>query len=288
MKPCPYPATSPKTGPAFTLLELLVVVAIIAVVGSAVAVTYGRKNVDDAKDKMTLHDMQEIKKAFLRFQFDNGSRLKQAFADHEGTLLPSAGFLADFQTDHPEDPALEARMEFFETYGLWFLMRPTIYDVDAADRDSGEIYRFPDFGAYDRIAGEGWNGPYLDGDTNKAWVIGGARFPQIGGKHGLATVDADGNPLGVYRLLYYEHQEDDDQPYYRRLLLVSPRDNASWDTLAELLPQTGNLRGGTDQGRLNLDTGAFENLVADGDDDDGVSPFFVLELLNMDRRPDLP
>ncbi|MCB1087289.1 MAG: prepilin-type N-terminal cleavage/methylation domain-containing protein, partial [Verrucomicrobiae bacterium] len=88
---------------AFTLLELLVVLAILAVIATGVAGVYGRKNIDEAKDKMTLHEMREIKKAFLQFENDNFRRLRENFADHAGTDLPTSDFESQFDTPHLVD-----------------------------------------------------------------------------------------------------------------------------------------------------------------------------------------
>lgn len=282
MNPCPNPAR-PSSLRAFTLVELLVVVAIIAVVGGSVAVTYGRKTVDDSKDQLTLHEMHEIKKAFLRFHSDNYLRLQREFTDHGGADLPTGGFRGTFHSNHGNDDLFDGRMEFFERYGLWFLMQPTIpHDGIAHDDETNpnpvNRYRFPAFRKYDTLAGEGWNGPYLDATSRSAWTLDGIDFPQVADKH-----------RGTYRLLYYEHCEnvaDLTKPIYRRLLLVAPRGNAAWDEIAagELLDLSGNLRGGGNDGSpLNLGTGAFENRVASGDEGTS-SPLFVLELLNMDQQ----
>lgn len=278
MNPSAMNPTSYHRHGAFTLVELLVVLAIIAVVGSGIAVTYGRKNVEEAKARMTLHEMGEIKKAFLNFENDNYRRLRRPLEDHLGNALPHPAYAASFAAGHVADSQLEARMQLYETYGLWFLMLPKVYNV-GADAQDADGQGFPDFGAYDGLAGEGWNGPYLDVTSRSAWTYDGVAFPQIADKYdGRAVVD--GNPTDVYRLLYFEHSEapgDAAFPVYRRLLLVAPRDNAGFDTHAELLAETGgSLRGGG-RGRLNLQSGAFENNES--------SPYFVLELINLDVLP---
>lgn len=266
---------------AFTLVELLIVVAIIAVVGAGVAVTYGRKMVDDSRNQLTLHEMHEIKKAFLRFHSDNYMRLQREMNNHEGHGdLPTAAFRATFHGSHVDDPVFDGRMELFETYGLWFLMLRRIPGVPENTPDPSDYDEFPQFALFDVLTGEGWNGPYLDVASRKAWTYDGIDFPQIADKHGGSGLDSSGNALGVYRLLYYEHCEDLGdltEPIYRRLLLVAPLGNTGRDELKEdeLLLETGNLRGGAGAGRLNPRTGAFENNPA--------SEIFILELLNMDQ-----
>jgi len=262
---------------AFTLLELLVVLAILAVIATGIAGVYGRQNIDEAKDKMTLHEMREIKNAFLRFESDNYRRLYEEFVDHNGATLPSSAFESTFTAGHIDDERLERQMEFYETYGLWFLMLPKVSAVVENTSDSDETDEFPVFTEYSALASDGWNGPYLDATAREAWNYGGIDFPQVADKHG-GLADNNGNALGVYRLLYYEHCEDltdDTEPIYRRLLLVSTRGSSL--TGDDLLLETGNLRGGSDAGRLNQSTRTFSNT------DD--SPFFILELKNMDILP---
>lgn len=282
----------PTFSRAFTLLELLVVLAILAVIATGIATTYGRKNIDESKDKMSLHEMREIKTAFLQFEIDNCQRLRQEFADHTGTELPTAAFEGGFESGHVDNDDLEGLMEFYETYGLWFLLQQKISKVPAAALDLDGDYAFPIFADYDGLSSEGWNGPYIDAILREAWTFSGPglpadglHFPQIANKHGGVTI-TDANlvkPLGVYRLLYYEHCEDVadvTETIYRRLLLVAPRGDVDWDELTddELLLETGNLRGGSDEGRLNRSTGSFTNTDND--------PFFILELKNLDILPE--
>lgn len=293
---------------AFTLLELLVVIAIIAVVGAGTVVFYGREVVANSRSQMTLHEMQEIKKAFLRFYDDNGRRLRGNFAEHDGTSLPSSSF-TDRLVDPPSTDAerrFYGQMEFFETYGLWFLMFRKTADITPNPDPEDGYELFPEFDEYDIETGEGWNGPYLDVSSRLAWVYDvtdrredgsyeGTSFPQVADKFGGATLMLPDNvspdfvqPLGVYRLLYYEHCEnisDTSEPIYRRLLLVGPAGNTDRDELEnaetgedELLLETGNRRGanalpdGIDQGRLNLSTGDFSHGRG----------IFVIDLLNFD------
>ncbi len=236
---------------AFTLVELLVVVSIIAVVGSGVAVSYANHR-KEARDQVTLHEMFQIKEAFLRFYNDNDSQLHRPLVNHEGAALPDS---ISFAAAHTDNNLHDGLMEFFETYGLWFLMQGSHPD---ADMD------FPDFGTYNALRGEGWNGPYLDVPVRQTSTNGTVVFPQIEDKYGTA-----------YRMLYYEHDEGAPDPVFRRLLLIGSRGDEDWDELTELVGRAGNLRdAGNDEGRLNLATGAME---IDG-------AFYIVELLNMDQR----
>ena len=56
---------------AFTLIELLLVLVILAVLASVVVPLYLHR-VDEAKHKVTLTDIQLIKTALATFQLDNG------------------------------------------------------------------------------------------------------------------------------------------------------------------------------------------------------------------------
>ncbi len=292
---------------AFTLVELLVVVAIIAVVGTGVAVTYGRKTIDASKDQLTLHEMHEIKKAFLRFHSDNYLRLQREFADHKGASLPSTDFRSSLSSYSNDDASKRfyGQMDFYETYGLWFLMLPRISGASTAEHPEEGYKLFPEFVMFSAVTGDGWNGPYLDVNAREAWTYDavwkddpieyeGIDFPQIADKHGghryeypIENEPSIVKPLDVYRLLYYEHQEPSGGTIYRRLLLVAPRGNANADEIkaGELLDQTGTRRRGADRGRLNLHTGTFSNdpLDINDDEDESASPFFVLEFLNMDK-----
>ncbi len=142
---------------SFTLVELIVVIAIIAVVGSGVAVSYiGLEQ--EKKDEMTLYEMNEIKKAFTRFYDDNYLKLNKPLEKHNGTT----------ETD---------KMVYFETYGLWALLKKKIEITGSPDME------FPE---YDSLKENGWNGPYLENMnlySGKSITVGGYEFPQINDKY---------------------------------------------------------------------------------------------------------
>ena len=113
----------------FTLVELLVVITILAVVGAGVAVTYGRSVVVQARRQTTLHEMGQLRDAFARFHADNAPRLLAGLhAPNDSEIFPSGDFLGTFRSgDRPaEDDRTYGMLEFFERYGLWPLLQPSV------------------------------------------------------------------------------------------------------------------------------------------------------------------
>ena len=132
----------------FTLVELLVVIAIVAVVGAGVAVTYGRDVVDDARRRMTLHEMGQIRDAFARFHADNAPRLLAGLhAPDDSEAFPSAAFRGTFHGgDRPtKGDRTYGMIEFFERYGLWPLLQPSVSEDDTRLEDD-EFVVFDDVG----------------------------------------------------------------------------------------------------------------------------------------------
>lgn len=270
----------------FTLVELLVVIAILAVVGAGVAVTYGRSVVVQARRQTTLHEMGQLRDAFARFHADNAPRLLAGLhaPRYYGDVFPSAAFRATFREPPAEGDRTYGMVEFFERYGLWPLLQPSVSEGD----DRLEDVDFVVFGDPDPLTGEGWQGPYADAPSRVACVAEGdygtltpaetgataPLFPQIGTRWD-----------GFYRVLYLEHCEDETdltQPIYRRLFLVCAEDPEAWDefTADELGALTGNRRLGADSGPLDLATGALRQR----DESRGLT---FIELLNLDiwRNP---
>ena len=270
----------------FTLVELLVVIAIVAVVGAGVAVTYGRSVVVQARRQTTLHEMGQLRDAFARFHADNAPRLLAGLhAPNASEIFPSGDFLDTFGGDEPdEDDRTYGMIEFFERYGLWPLLQPSVSEDDMRLKDD----EFVVFGAPSPLTGEGWQGPYADAPSRVACVAEGdygtltpaetgatdPLFPQIGTRWD-----------GFYRVLYLEHCENEadlTQPIYRRLFLVCAEDPEAWDEFTddELGALTGNRRLGADSGPLDLATGALRQR----DESRGLT---FVELLNLDiwRNP---
>ncbi len=268
----------------FTLIELLVVIAIVAVVGAGVAVTYGRDVVDNARRRMTLHEMGQIRDAFARFHADNAPRLLAGLhAPNDNDVFPSSAFIATFTgSDVPaEGDRTYGMIEFFERYGLWPLLQPSVSEDDTRLEDDEFIV----FDEPSTRTDEGWMGPYANPAGRVACVADGAYgtltpaeadatdplFPQIATRYGAN---------GFYRVLYLEHCEDEadlTQPIYRRLFLVCADHPEDWDEFDadELGALTGNCRRGADSGPLDLATGALRQR-------DATRGLTFVELLNLD------
>ncbi len=302
-----------KTG--FTLVELLVTMAIVAVVGAGVAVHYGREVVDDARRKMTLHEMGQIRDAFLRFYADNCGQLMDGLTVADSaTALPDAfgaRFIAsDSWTYSPPDAANPQRLygmfEFFERYGLWLLFSRSVGDLTDSGRkvqifrSSSESAKYG-FSPPSAVTGAGWRGPYLDSPSRIDCVphLDGGYVPQgvvrvgsVRKRAGDGTVVADGEVRfpqpatryddgngGFYRVVYFEHCPDDGEghPIYRRLLLMAAENPSAFDSEAEIARFRGNRRyNGIDAAPpIDEATGAIKA-------HDAAHGVFFYELLNFD------
>lgn len=270
----------PRRG--LTLVELLTVIAIVAVVGAGVAVTYGRETLVRARRQITLAEMGRIRDAFARFHADNAPRLLAGLhAPDDGETFPSSAFRATFRGgDAPgAGDRTYGMLEFCERYGLWPLLQPSV----AEDGDRLEDADFVVFGDPDPLTGEGWHGPYADAPSRVACVAEGAYgalTPVGDGARGAVFPQIATRWDGFYRVLYLEHCEDEadlTQPIYRRLFLVCAENPEDWDAFddEELGALTGNRRLGADSGPLDLATGALRPR------DDARGLTFV-ELLNLD------
>ena len=288
----------------FTLVELLVVVALVAIIGAGVAVTYGRKIVDDANYRMTLHEQGQLREAFTKFYADNGRVLSGNLKDTDKDLLPTSNFKNTFTESKAKDyidrhPTRYGMLELLERYGLWCLLRP-----EAAEKKNGtKRETFVNFPVFNPDIGEGWQGPYLrsdsirpyyeksftDGllpdaaatDASSQYAKGDLIFPQLG--HRLTDT-------GIYWIVYFEHcvdRNDTKEPVYRRLLLISGRNDSMLDTPEKRRLFAGNQRKrpndtvskaileANDAYPLDLSTGR----ILPADDTYG---FFITELMNLD------
>lgn len=299
----------------FTLVELLVTVAIVAVVGAGVAVYYGHEVADTARRQMTLHEMGQIRDAFLRFYADNAGQLMDGLTVADSaTPLPDAFgarfVAADSWTYSPPDSADPQRLygmfEFFERYGLWPLLQKSVGDLAAAGRRvqtfqaQSESARH-EFRPPSAATGDGWRGPYLDspkridcvsdsdgGYVPQAVVLAGGVGKRAGGGSAVADGEVrfpqvatrydDGNG-GFYRIVYFEHcpVESEGRPIYRRLLLMAAENPLACDSDAEIARFRGNRRycGADAAPPIDEATGT----VRTHDTAHGV---FFLELLNFD------
>jgi len=263
---------------AFTLIELLMTVAIIAIVGTGVAVYYGREVVADARKEMTLHEMGLIRDAFQRFWADNSAQMMDGMTvANSATDLPSGDFVFAASGDGLTYAAPTAAnpqrlygvMEFFERYGLWPLLQKRVYR--ASDGSEVRFFRSDVRPGSFRDAApareSGWRGPYATTSERGRHVVDGVEFPAFATKYG-----------GAYRVVFYEHCADDhaNAPIFRRLLLVAAVHPASCDTWDEIRLFAGNRRYAPASGApLDPVTGAVNAY-------DRERGLFFMELLNFD------
>ena len=107
---------------AFTLVELLLVVAIAATVSAGVVVTYANV-AESSRRQATLREMGEIRDAFAAFWADNSSEVMSALARGPDRV--------------------KSALELLESQGLALL----------SDRSG--------LRCYSSASGEGWRGPYI-------------------------------------------------------------------------------------------------------------------------------
>ena len=136
---------------AFTLLELLVVVSILAIIGGAIIPVIGGNIFDNTKRDMNLSSMSQVRDALLRFRQDmgyfpgQGPRLNGAeleWLDDTSDYYSSGGTASEWAELTDSDGNL---------INFWQLMnKPLVTDEN-------------EFWTYDLDARRGWNGPYLVG-----------------------------------------------------------------------------------------------------------------------------
>ncbi len=152
----------------FTLLELLVVVAIIAIIAGAVVSSY-EGLADDSRTKMALNNMAEIRSAFQKFRQDM-------------LVLPKEGVI------HSTNVTLPA-----STNASWFDDSSNFHQIFNKPVDKTISTR------WDNIPGKSraWRGPYCTGSVNAVIISGLPAAPQIldpWGKPFLYIIVTSGTP----------------------------------------------------------------------------------------------
>jgi len=176
-------ARSPKYRKAFTLLEVVVVTAILAIL-AGLAVTHGGGNTQRARQQFALETLIKTKTALLQFREDMGSFPGEgelirseidvrASLDHHGNS--DAGNIGPIGNPKQFRQGQRSRHREWAGYDLentdgtpsentninfWMLfMRPFPIDPTSEPRGS-------DKWLYDKDTRRGWNGPYIEDDRN--------------------------------------------------------------------------------------------------------------------------
>ncbi|MCH2060608.1 MAG: type II secretion system GspH family protein [Verrucomicrobiales bacterium] len=180
---------------AFTLLELLIVVAILAIIGGAVIVAY-KGTGDTAEENLVEQRLAGMKQALLNFRQDMGYFPGEGPLGDTATVEPVAGQLADYDTMSAVEKSLWRNHEL----NHWMLyFRPN--DTAIANK-----------WVFDSDAKRGWNGPYLNAKsgllldnagTLASAFVGGGETDAL-----LSVDDAFGRSNG----------SDDSSPLYWRII----------------------------------------------------------------------
>ncbi len=174
----------------FTLVELLVVVAIIAVIGAGIAVTY--QNLDDsAKTAMEMSDISALKKVTKHWSAINDYKLldgMDSLIDTDGNLFTPSTF-GDFSMatqTFPENPSSASGIGLNGPLGYATLEAATAPDVvldnlQVAGMNFTYAHLVTATHANDSTYSKGMGGSVDTSDTKSTLVIGGSE----------AKVDAD-------------------------------------------------------------------------------------------------
>ena len=105
---------------AFTLLELLMVVAMLAIVAGGSLMMFGDSE-DDAAEQISLSEIQQIKKALLQFERDTGRLPKQGpfnLDSQPGGAVPLSNLPA-YVLPGQEFAWFYSPANFWQLYGRW-------------------------------------------------------------------------------------------------------------------------------------------------------------------------
>lgn len=142
----------------FTLLELLIVVAILAIIGGSIIVTLDNTQ-ESATVSVAQDEIVKIRQALERFKRDTGYYPKQGpFA-----LAPDGGYTSSGQggvlrTSLPFDGTVAEEDDWFDSpANFWQLYEQPVLD-DGVETDLHPLSHLQD---YNPVTKRGWNGPYL-------------------------------------------------------------------------------------------------------------------------------
>ena len=132
--------------PGFTVLELLVVIALLVIVSGSVVVTFGDLE-EDARSRIGANEMLALKQALLQFRADTGAFPGQGeFAlEGDGDGVGRVGLLhLSYGGSKPEKRAI-------------FLSPASFQQLLVEPLDSGGLPVRP----WDPVTRRGWRGPYI-------------------------------------------------------------------------------------------------------------------------------
>lgn len=175
------PGSSPPRG--FTLLELLIVVAVMAIIAGAAIVLLGETETR-AQQHLATSEIGELKKALLRFREDTGYFPTQGpfnLDSRAGGFVPQAN-LPDYVASGAEIAWFDCPANFWQLFE-----NPLTEDrngngvLDSGEDTNGNstIDTFHSLGVWNPDAGRGWHGPYLS-RTGNGYVRVGASLLTTG------------------------------------------------------------------------------------------------------------
>lgn len=200
-----YHRTERSIKRAFTLLELLVTIALLAIVGGLVILQINLDE-DGISSSINAYSMGQVRDALLAFRRDMG------YFPGQGPLAADKLNLGDFSSEIGDvDPLLWAN----KPTNLWQLfIEPTA---------SGSV----DFWKYDPGSCRGWNGPYLN--SNRLKLHGYDGFDHI-------YAIADNFSAGFKEMnthlggtAYWAVEPDEQKKYYPGSPYILVKDESSGD-----------------------------------------------------------
>jgi prepilin-type N-terminal cleavage/methylation domain-containing protein len=149
------PPPSPRNRRAFTLVELLVVIGILAVIAGGIIVVYDGVQ-EHAGEQLTTQRMQTVRAALLKFRADMG------YFPGDGPLAPaqldlSGFYYVDGESPGTENPAAPVR-QAWAAHALNFWM---LYEKPPDAGDSALPSGQPKRWDFKKESARGWDGPYL-------------------------------------------------------------------------------------------------------------------------------